>query len=458
MTVEDFRQKHPKFTYESFTMDQQDGKLNIQYDFKLEPDISFRPEIVLPLGKEVDVAQMHNLAFHLGLIESISYWKAACPPELSIEAGSLSLEQISWWHNLFIHGLGEFYYKNDIDFTQAGFLNIINNYQDTREPVIHESSSVSGDLILVGGGKDSGVTLEVLRNAPQRKKALMLNLTRSATENAQITGYNDPLVVKRTIDPMLLQLNSEGYLNGHTPFSAYLAFLGTFVGVLHDYQNVIVSNERSASEGNVLFHGIEVNHQYSKSFQFERLFRDYVKKYLSKDVQYFSFLRPLFDIQISRLFSQDTELHESYRSCNVNQKADSWCGKCPKCAFVYMSLFPYISDQQAEKIFGNDYFLAPEIGEHVRDLVGVGTHKPFECVGTEEESRLAVALSIKKYRGGGKPVPPLLLSLEKVLRITDKSTVKMLEERVNGKWDDENFLPKEHADLLKNALDSITTS
>lgn len=457
MNLSQLRTKHPKFTYASYSLEHRDKTVRLRYDFKMEPNVVFNPEVVLPVGKEVDALVMHNLAFHLGMIEAISYWKAACPPKLSVEAGILSPKQIAWWHDLFMHGLGEFYFRNNIDFTQPGFLNISNDYKDQHKPIIHKSSTAKGDLILVGGGKDSGVTLEVLRYEPGRKGVLILNPTRSAVENTQITGYQDPLVVRRTIDPMLLQLNAKGYLNGHTPFSAYLAFLGTYIGVLHDYQNVIVSNERSASEGNILFYGVEVNHQYSKSYQFEKLFREYAKQYLSKSVQYFSFLRPLFDIQISRLFAQYTELHPSYRSCNVNQKVDSWCGKCPKCAFVYMSIYPYISDQQTEKIFGSDYYLTPEIGKNVRDLVGLGKHKPFECVGTEEESKLAIALSIRKYRKARKPVPPLLLELEKELKITDNKTVKMLEDRVNGKWNDENFLPEEHAQVLQNAINFYIT-
>ena len=457
MNLAELRERHPRFVYESYSLNHQDKTIRLKYGFRLEPNIMFTPEVILPVGKEVNIEVMHNFAFHLGMIEAISYWKAACPTELSVEAGKLSSEQTAWWHNLFIHGLGEFYFQNNIDFTQPGFLQISNHYRGERQPIVHKSPTADGDLILVGGGKDSGVTLEVLKDHPTRKGVLVLNPTRSAIENAKITDYSDPLIVKRIIDPELLELNAGGYLNGHTPFSAYLAFLGTFVGVLHDYKNIIVSNERSASEGNIIFHGSEINHQYSKSYHFEKLFREYATKYLSKDVQYFSFLRPLFDIQISRLFAQDTELHESFRSCNVNQKVDSWCGKCPKCAFVYMSVFPYISGQQAENIFSNDYYLTPEIGEHIRDLVGLGKHKPFECVGTEEESKLAVALSIRKYREAEKQVPPLLLTLEKELGISDESTVKMLEDRVNGKWNEENFLPDEHAQILKNAMRSLTS-
>ena len=454
MNLVKLRKKHPRFVYESYSLNQVGKSLKLQYRFRLEPDAMFKPEVILPLGKEIDIEIMRNFAFHIGMIELVSYWKLACPPEVSIEAGRLSAGQITWWHNLFMHGLGEFFFRNDIDFTRPGFLSITNNYNGGLKSSVHESQSANGDLILVGGGKDSGLTLELLKKRRGRKAVLMLNPTRAALENAKITGYRNPIVVKRTIDPTLLKLNEKGYLNGHTPFSAYLAFLGVFMGALYDYKNIVVSNERSASEENTVFKGIKINHQYSKSYQFERLFRRYAKRYLSHSVQYFSFLRPLFDIQISRLFAQCGKLHFSFRSCNVNQKLDSWCGKCPKCAFIYLSLFPYLSQKQIERIFGNDYFLKPEIVKHVRDIVGLGRHKPFECVGTKEEAKLAIALSIRKYEKEKRAAPPLLLGLKRQLNITNQTPIKMLEDKLNSKWSNENFLPQEHAILLKNAVNS----
>ncbi len=457
MNIAELRERHPSMTYQAYDLDHQGDLIKLKYRFNIEPDINFTPEVTLPAGREIDPSVIRNFAFHLGMIEAISYWKVACPPELKVEAGQLSDEQVAWWHDLFINGLGEFFYQNNIDFTQANFLNIASNTPKVEADQVHESDTANGDLILVGGGKDSGVTLEVLKSASDRQGILILNPIRAAIENSKITGYPDPLVVSRTIDPKLLELNSQGYLNGHTPFSAYLAFLGTFVGVLHDYENVIVSNERGASEGNVMFHGINVNHQYSKSFQFERLFREYSKRFLSRDVQYFSFIRPLFDLQISRLFAQNDELHSSFRSCNVGQKTDSWCGECAKCAFVYMSIFPYLSVEESERIFGKDFFLSSRIGEHVKDLVGLGEHKPFECVGTEEESRLAIALSIRKYRDLEIPLPDLLQELEQKLDISDIKTVRAMGERVNGKWGEDNFLPKKYSHLLKQAISDLST-
>lgn len=446
------RKKHPRFVFKSFQIEPQKEEIKIQFNFILEPDIIFTPQVVLPSNHPLDQRGLENFAFHLGLIEAISYWKAACPKEVRVEAGQLTEEQVSWWHDLFIHGMGEFFYQNNIDFTPHDFLQINANLNQKSHSPTPKRTDNSGDLILVGGGKDSTVTLELLKKMPGRKGCLILNPIESALRSVQTAGYPEPLVVKRSIDPNLLRLNQEGYLNGHTPFSAYLAFLGVFMATLHGYKNVIVSNDHSADEENVIFHNLEVNHQYSKSIRFERLFREYAAKFLTPDVQYFSFLRPLWGIQISQLLAGYPGHHLSFRSCNVGQKQDVWCGACAKCAFVYASLSPFLSPERMKEIFDEDYYLKPEIEPFIRALVGLEKNKPFECVGTGEESILAVALAIRKYRGLGEPIPPLLLSLGKELGLDDAKTVQILEDKLRKGWNTEHFLPEEYEKLLKEAI------
>jgi len=446
------RKRHPRFIYDSFQTKQQEDKLHVRFHFLLEPDVDFTPEIVVPVNSSLNQKELENFAFHLGLIETISYWKAACPKEVRVEAGQLTGEQVGWWHDLFIHGMGEFFYQNNIDFTTHDFLQINANLTKKPYSPTPKRTDNSGDLILVGGGKDSTVTLELLKKMPGRKGCLILNPIGSALRSVQIAGYPEPLVIKRSIDPNLLRLNKEGYLNGHTPFSAYLAFLGVFMAALHGYKNVIVSNDHSSDEENVIFHNLEVNHQYSKGLRFERLFREYAAKFLTPDVQYFSFLRPLWEIQISQLLAGYPEHQLSFRSCNVGQKQDVWCGACAKCAFVYASLSPFLSPERMKEIFGEDYYLKPEIEPFIRALVGLGKNKPFECVGTGEESILAVALAIEKYRSLGEQTPPLLLSLEKELGLDVVKIVQMLEDKLRKGWNSEHFLPEEYVKLLKEAL------
>jgi len=452
MLLAELRRKHPKFIYQSFETKEESNQLSIRFHFLLEPDINFSPEISLPLKQSLNQKGIENFAFHLGLVETISYWKAACSPEILISAGRLTNQQISWWHDLFIHGLGEFFYDNKIDFTSPHFLQISSNQNKEFNFPLKNSSSSAGDLILVGGGKDSPVALELLKNLPSRKGCLVLNPTRASLENIQIAHYPAPLVVKRKIDPKLIKLNQLGYLNGHTPFSAYLAFLGVFVGVLHRYKNIVVANDRSADEENVIFRHLKVNHQYSKGFRFERLFQDYCQRYLTAKVQYFSFLRPLYEIQISQLFASYPQYHLSFRSCNLGQKENSWCGHCPKCAFVYLSLFPFLPFEKMMAIFGEDYYRKAEIKPFVYDLVGLGKRKPFECVGTKKESILAVALALRQYRTAGRQIPPLLLSLEKKLKLGDLNLVCLLEDEIQKGWNDKHFLPPKYSKLLKKSL------
>ena len=152
-----------------------------------------------------------------------------------------------------------------------------------------------------------------------------------------------PIVVNRAICSELLDLNRQGYLNGHTPFSAYLAFLGAACLLLYGYSNAVVANERSSEEGNVRFHESEINHQYSKSLRFEASFDEYLKTYLAPGARYFSIVRPLYELQIGRAFSRFPEFFEVFKSCNRN-RSDSWCGHCPKCVSVFLTMYPFVSN------------------------------------------------------------------------------------------------------------------
>ena len=115
-------------------------------------------------------------------------------------------------------------------------------------------------------------------------------------------------------------------------------------------------------------------------------------------------------------------------------------------------MFPFLGRDETIRIFGEDLFQKQETIQMIRELVGLGKYKPFDCVGTTEESTLAVALSIQKYRQSGEEIPKLLAQLEKELKIDDEKTVKTLEDRIRKGWGLDNFLPEEYVLILKNAL------
>src|SRR5260370_37083242 len=274
--AEELRRKHPRFIYESFALERAADCLRVSFRFRLEPDIVFTPDLVIEsIGRSaidsLPPAALERFAFHLGLIEMMSYWKAAAPREVAIEAGALNEWQIRWWKELWLRGMGEFFYVNQIDFRSPDYLKI-----SARSPAAGEAGQFRDghrlarrSLVMVSGGKDSALALHELSAAGEEFNCLLLNPPPSAMEVAAIAGCTDPIIVRRTLDPRLLELNRVGYLNGHTPFSALLAILGLPCAALCEYDRVVVSNERSSDEGNVHFLGAEINHQYSKTLAFE---------------------------------------------------------------------------------------------------------------------------------------------------------------------------------------------
>ncbi len=262
------------------------------------------------------------------------------------------------------------------------------------------------------GGRDSIATLEKLKEQKKEITLFSVNPIKQIQKTAEVSGMRKQIVVKRGIDKKLLELNKKGYLNGHTPFTALLSFLSVLCAFLFDCKRIVFSNEKSANEGNTKYLGKTINHQYSKSSEFEKKFKSYCKKYLVKNINYHNFLRKYTDLEISKMFGKYPKYFSVFSSCNAAMKIkpslkSRWCGKCPKCLFVYMTLYPYLKKQELIKIFNEDLFEKKELLSIMKSLIGQGKHKPFECVGTYKESRTALNLCLKKASKAGE-IPYLL--------------------------------------------------
>jgi UDP-N-acetylmuramoylalanine--D-glutamate ligase len=171
---------------------------------------------------------------------------------------------------------------------------------------------------------------------------------------------------------------------------------------------IALSNESSANESTVS--GTEVNHQYSKSFEFEQDFRSYVADNISKQFNYYSFLRPLTELQIAMLFSQYGHYHDVFKSCNVGSKEDIWCGHCAKCLFAYIILSPFLEPQRLNAVFGKNMLDDASLQKEFDQLIGKAETKPFECVGTVSEVNDALSMTIAKWYASANQLPALLQS------------------------------------------------
>ena len=388
-----FRKDFPYFIFEDFSIRKNKNTLHATFHFNLAGTYFFKPTIEILSRPFYDFDALsdkviENIVFQIGMVELISYWKAACPPKIIIRPGHLSNEQIEWWKKLYFNGLGEFFYLNEIETDAETFMEISSEgktFSVSNSPL--DSKKV---LVPVGGGKDSVVTLETLKKSDFQVLPYIVNPREATVRTIEIAGFDEEhsIILKRTLDKELLKLNEKGFLNGHTPFSALLAFTSVLAALASGAKYVALSNENSANQSTVP--GSKINHQYSKSLEFENDFSAYLKQYIHSELKYFSFLRPLNELQIAALFSRYIQHFQSFRSCNVGSKTDSWCGRCPKCLFTYIILSPFVDNKTLTNIFGADLLAKKSLEPVFKELTGLVDVKPFECVGTPQEVNVAL--------------------------------------------------------------------
>ena len=460
--VEILRKKYPRFLYKDFKTNLRGKELEIFFNFEIPPDISFCPKLKIKNVsqsklKKIEKETLENLVFHLGLMEVPSYWKLTCSPIIEIQAGFLNSEQIKCWKDLIIKGMGQYFFENKIDFRKPNFLKIISS---THRGFKKFKGGLDRNKFLVpmGEGKDSIVTLELLKKSGVNLNCFVNNSNKIHFKILKKASIKKPIIVEREIDPKLLELNRKDFLNGHTPITALISFLAVFCAVLFRYDNVVFSNERSSNEGNVKYLGKIINHQYSKSFEFEKKFRAYIKKYLAPNLNYFSFLRPLYEIQIAKIFANLPQYFPLFLSCNQAKKTYSgirkpsfkWCCNCPKCLFVFTILYPFLEEKQIIKIFRQNLFNKKELLLIILQLIGGKDFKPFECVGTKKENLVAFYLSLERTKEKGKL--PFILKYFQNKILPRYPNLKKTSKNIMNSWNNQNNLPKNLEKILKNSL------
>ncbi len=389
------REEFPCFEYRGFDYGIVNGDFTAEFHFVCG-EHSFNPKHIFKQKSfygfnHLDKERIELLLFNLGMIELVGYWKAFCSKKIRICGWSLTKEQLAFWRKIYFYGLGEFFFLNGIQTTLEGFVEFECEGKRTMERLSFDLQDRY--IVPIGGGKDSVVSLDLLYGAGRDIRPFVINMRGATRDCCSVAGYAEEEVLenKRTIDPHLLELNAQGFLNGHTPFSAMLAFTSLLTAAFSKRKHIALSNESSAEESTVA--GEKINHQYSKSLEFENDFRSYVSEFISSDFNYFSFLRPLSELHIAKLFSL-LQYEHVFKSCNAGSKQDIWCGNCPKCLFAFIILSPFLEKEVLCEVFGKNLFEDGNLNGYLLELCGIGEQKPFECVGTISEVNTAIAMRI----------------------------------------------------------------
>jgi len=292
-------------------------------------------------------------------------------------------------------------------------LNIINEYISNNCKDNSWIISTEKNLLLWWGWKDSIVSFSILDGWVNLDLFVFWKIDKIKKNTAEIAG-KEILLVKRQLSKNLFRLNQEGYYNGHVPITGIIAFVTFVVSYLYWYNNIILSNEKSASEENTIWKWLKINHQYSKSLEFEQDLNNYLHNYISKNINYYSLLRDMYEYEIAKIFAENWKnFFKSFSSCNRNfkirnnsplapllkiegDKRKLWCCECEKCCFVFLILSAHLEQDELVEIFWENLFDKISLEKTFRELIWLENHKPFECVWTYDESLLSIKKAINK--------------------------------------------------------------
>ncbi|MBL4660188.1 MAG: hypothetical protein JKY19_07515 [Alcanivoracaceae bacterium] len=334
------------------------------------------------------------------LMCGVSYYKAGLAKKIKFKNKLPSPAICQFIEKTWFHGLAEMAYENGISL--KNHINLVEKNPDKSNdlsPLLAPLKLRDRALVPLGGGKDSLVTIEELK---QQGKEMSLFMVGNSALIKDVASYIDlPLIqVTRKIDDKLIQYNNAGAFNGHVPITAINSCIAVLCALLFDYDSVVFSNERSADSANTInADGDTVNHQYTKSHEFEKDFCKILATEISPELKYSSLQRPYSELAILKKFADYPQYFSIFSSCNRNFHIDGsrndhgrWCGDCPKCRFVFLGLAAFIKKQQLLDIFHKNMLNDICQKQGFAELLGIKGFKPFECVGELQESQLAFNL------------------------------------------------------------------
>ena len=383
------------FIFKNYEIDPNDSTVKLHYSYDHQLNFTETLTWNRPLS---NVEQIEPALQLLHLVLGISYFKAYLAPNISLPDYDLTDDQADFLNALYTNGLGEFLYKSDLDFSDiAKFTASVDG-----APQIETSKQLSGVLLPVSGGKDSLLSAEILLS--DRVEFTPLHITTTGKYPAVLDQFGQPpIIVKRQIDSELIKANKTDAFNGHVPFSAIIDSILLVAATMFDFRDIVLSHENSANEATTVYKGREINHQFSKTVEFNNLLQAYVHRHINPKLNIFSLLSALTELEINELFVKNglfNKYQGLWSSCNRanyklghdNQKL-FWCGECSKCANAFLLLAPFVDKQTLIDMFDGKNLLADNnLTATFNSLLGQSEAKPFECVAEINELRQAMKL------------------------------------------------------------------
>lgn len=335
------------------------------------------------------------------MVVGTSYYKVSPTRAVSIEQGDIDSWQAEFFDKVYQEGMSQFAYENNLERSDLAKFEVTN--ESSHQPVRYEGNGI---LSMQSGGKDSLLVTTMLE---ERGRLYAPWYCSSSDSHPSVLGRlsSGLVTARRSIDRDALRVAAErGGMNGHVPVTYIMLSFALIQALMLGKNTILSAIGNEGVEPHAWIGDLAVNHQWSKTWEAEQLFAEYVKKHISADIRVGSPLRSFSELKIAKLFAEQSwgDFGEWFSSCNLGnymQGADnstlSWCGICPKCANSYLLFAPFIQQTELQQRLGGDLFATTELVDTFKGLLGIdGVMKPFECVGEVEELRQAYQMALSR--------------------------------------------------------------
>lgn len=340
----------------------------------------------------------------------INYWCIFPTKNIRIKDFELTRDESDFWNALYLNGLGEFFYDMKMDF--RGLISFPYSESAAPSEPARLAARPSRALLLNGAGKDSILSAEMLKEAGTPFDFFAFAPTPAHRRVAKLVGARTISVTRRR-DKWATEIAEWFGVSNAYPSVSTFTFVAVLLAELLGYDSIVFSNERSADFGNLEYLGLQVNHQWCKSSEAERMTNDYIKRYITPDISTASLLRRFSELEIVRRFARHPKYLRTVTSCNTYFWLTTperllygmpyWCKRCPKCVFLFACFAAYLPKKDVVGMFGADLFARPKLIPLVRRILGTEGFKPLDCVGEPEEMILAMHYASVRGEYAGEP-------------------------------------------------------
>jgi hypothetical protein len=425
--------------------------------FKFSTKVFYHDVSFSILIKKYSQKLIQRLAAHIALFEGMKFCSLFTKYyDISQIAEHLEKPVLDLFVKIYQGVFGQHWYENNVtDYSQPEIISSRSLGESNPCPILEENQTI---LVGCGGGKDSILALKMLQevNIPfasmqyshsvYGKADFQHNLIAEGLEQFKPIKKHQISIYDDFIDFPFFQLyfpENSGITAPETPVSIFESLVLMLDG---GYNYLCLAHEKSANTGNFFWQDIgkEVNHQWGKGFEAEQILNQFIRDNLLSNFQYFSIFQPIYDFRIFQNLSKYPEFLPTIHSCNIKKP---WCKKCTKCAYVWLGLMAFCQPDIVNSVFQANLFDDVDLLPIFRDLLGLSNHRPFECIGEIEESRLLMKKCLEKKLSG----KVLDIFVHEVLA-DPAIDWQNIEQKYNYVYEKEHAIPNWLFDKLKEKL------